>query len=202
MPEQACPRYVVGRPAAPAGARRRALFLDRDGVINLDHGYTHRRESFEFMPGIFELARRATQGGHVLVVVTNQAGIGRGYYDEATFASLTEWMVDRFADEGAEIERVYFCPHHPEALPGPYQVACACRKPSPGMIQAACADLALDPAASLIIGDKAGDVQAGARAGIGTLVLVGPDHVPQPGPAVLRVRTVQEAAESLFPRHP
>lgn len=202
MHETACPRYVTGRPTASNGARRPALFLDRDGVINVDHGYTHRRESFEFMPGIFDLARAAARCGHALVVVTNQAGIGRGYYDEATFVALTEWMIDRFADEGAAIERVYYCPHHPDALPGPYRSNCACRKPAPGMIQAAFADLAIDAAASTIVGDKAGDMLAGAGAGIGSLVLVGPDPLPDMSQAVRRARTVQEAADSLFPRQP
>lgn len=202
MPEQSCPRYVSGRPTASTAARRPALFLDRDGVINADHGYTHKRESFEFLPGIFDLARRACRGGRAVVVVTNQAGIGRGYYDEAAFHSLTEWMVDRFAAEGAAIERVYFCPHHEDAVPGPYRSACNCRKPSAGMIQAACADLGLDAASSMLVGDKAGDVQAGARAGVGTLMLVGPDPAPDVGAPVLCVGTVEEAAERLFPRHP
>lgn len=202
MPEHACPRFVSGRPPASTAGRRPALFLDRDGVINADHGYTHRRESFEFLPGIFELARRAGRSGRALVVVTNQAGIGRGFYDEATFRSLTDWMVDRFADEGATIERVYFCPHHPDAEPGPYRTACHCRKPSAGMIQAACTDLGLDAASSMLVGDKAGDVQAGARAGVGTLVLVGPEPAPEVDAPVLRAGTVAEAAELLFPRHP
>src|SRR5215467_52487 len=91
-----------------------ALFLDRDGVINVDRGYVHRPEQFEFVPGIFELARFWTNDlRRPIVVVTNQSGIGRGYFDENTYAELTRWMCDRFAAEGTSITRVYHCPYHP-----------------------------------------------------------------------------------------
>ena len=202
MADLRCPQYVDGRRSGSTKHWRPALFLDRDGVINADQGYTHRQESFEFLPGIFELARRASRSGRALVVVTNQAGIGRGHYGEATFRSLTAWMIERFADEGAAIERVYFCPHHPEAQPGPYRRECTCRKPAAGMILAACADLGLDAASSMLVGDKASDLQAGARAGVGTLMLVGSDPAAEVQTQVLRSPTVAQAAELLFPRRP
>jgi D-glycero-D-manno-heptose 1,7-bisphosphate phosphatase len=94
---------------------RSALFLDRDGVINVDHGYVHRPDQFEFVPGIFELARFWTNElSRQIIVVTNQSGIGRGYFDEGAHADLTRWMCDRFEAEHAAIARVYHCPYHPE----------------------------------------------------------------------------------------
>jgi D-glycero-D-manno-heptose 1,7-bisphosphate phosphatase len=93
---------------------RPALFLDRDGVINVEKNYVHRVEDFEFLDGIFDLCRAAIERKMPIVVVTNQAGIGRGYYSEAQFQTLTEWMKDRFEEERAPISAVYFCPNHPE----------------------------------------------------------------------------------------
>jgi D-glycero-D-manno-heptose 1,7-bisphosphate phosphatase len=156
---------------------RSALFLDRDGVINVDHGYVHRPERFEFVPGIFELARFWTnERGRPIIVVSNQSGIGRGYFDEDAYAQLTHWMCDRFAAEGAPIARVYHCPYHPEHGVGDYRRDHAWRKPSPGMLLQAAAEFDLDLAGSAIIGDKVSDVEAGAAAGIGLRILVGPHN--------------------------
>src|ERR1700691_1426962 len=93
--------------------KNKALFLDRDGVINVEQGYVHRRETFRFREGIFELCRNAQALGYLLIVVTNQAGIARGYYTELEFHDLSEWMIKRFAEEQIQIARVYFCPYHP-----------------------------------------------------------------------------------------
>jgi D-glycero-D-manno-heptose 1,7-bisphosphate phosphatase len=154
---------------------RGALFLDRDGVINVDHGYVHRPDRFELVPGIFDLARFwAWDVGGPIVVVTNQSGIGRGYFDEAAHADLTRWMCERFAQEGAAIARVYHCPYHPVEGIGCYRTDHPWRKPSPGMILQAAADLDLDLARSVIIGDKSSDMEAGAAAGVGLRILVGP----------------------------
>ena len=150
---------------------QRALFLDRDGVINVDHGYVHRIEQFEFLPGIFDLCRAAVAAGHVLVVVTNQAGIGRGLYSEADFHAVTAWMTQRFSDEGAPIARVYFCPTHPTAGVGAYRIESPFRKPGPGMILQAADELKIDLQASTLIGDKASDVEAGINAGVGRIVV-------------------------------
>jgi D-glycero-D-manno-heptose 1,7-bisphosphate phosphatase len=151
-----------------------ALFLDRDGVINADHGYIHRPEQFEFVPGIFELARFWTnEVARPLVVVTNQSGIGRGYYNEAAYARLTRWMCDRFAAERATIARVDHCPYHPEHGIGAYRCDHPWRKPNPGMILQAASDLGLDLASSAIMGDKISDIKAGAAAGIGLRILLG-----------------------------
>ena len=151
-----------------------ALFLDRDGVINIDRGYIHRPDQFEFVSGIFELARFWTNELHrLIVVITNQSGIGRGYFDECAYEDLTRWMCDRFEAEHTAIARVYHCPYHPLHGIGEYRRDHPWRKPYPGMILQALSDLDLDPAQSAILGDKMSDIEAGAAAGIGLRVLVG-----------------------------
>lgn len=151
---------------ARAASPRRALFLDRDGVINVDHDYVHRPDEVEWVPGIFDLVREANGAGWLPIVVTNQAGIARGYYDEATFLDFTRWMHAQFEAQGAPLLATYYCPHHPEAGIGPYRVACACRKPAPGMLQAALRDFDLRAELSALVGDKAGDILAGRAAGV------------------------------------
>lgn len=158
--------------ALPPGPRR-ALFLDRDGVINVDHGYVHSPERTQWMPGIFELAGLAASAGLVCVVVTNQAGIARGFYDAAAFHRYTGWMHAQFRARGVPLLATYHCPHHPDA--GAHPVICDCRKPAPGMLLAAIADFDLDPAGSLLVGDKPGDVRAALAAGIGLPILLDAD---------------------------
>lgn len=143
-----------------------ALFLDRDGVINVDHGYVHRPADFQFMPGIFELVRTAKELDYLVVVVTNQAGIGRGYYSESQFHELTQWMRARFAEQGAEIDAVYFCPYHPEHGVGEYKRESEFRKPNPGMLLQAAQEWSIDLGSSLLVGDKMGDMAAAASAGV------------------------------------
>ena len=150
-----------------------ALFLDRDGVINVDRGYIHRPDQFEFVPGIFELARFWTNElRRLIVVVSNQSGIGRGYFDEWAYEDLKRWMCDRFEAEHTAIARVYHCPYHPLHGIGEYRCNHPWRKPNPGMILQAVSDLDLDPAQSAILGDKMSDIEAGAAAGIGLRILV------------------------------
>jgi D-glycero-D-manno-heptose 1,7-bisphosphate phosphatase len=156
------------------GAGWPALFLDRDGVVNVDHGYVCRPEDFQFIDGIFDLCRAAQRQGYLIVVITNQAGIGRGYYSEADFAALTAWMVERFAAEGITIDGVYFCPFHPEHGVGPYKADAPCRKPNPGMILQAAEEHGIDLARSMLVGDKPSDIQAGVAAGVGRLFLYRP----------------------------
>ena len=153
--------------------KRPALFLDRDGVINVDHGYVHRREEFEFIDGVFDLARTARALGFAIVVVTNQAGIGRGYYSEDDFHALTDWMKDRFAAEGAPLTSVHFCPDHPEHGIGPYKRASVRRKPGPGMLLDAARTDGIDLGASAMIGDNETDVEAGLAAGLPFVVRFG-----------------------------
>jgi D-glycero-D-manno-heptose 1,7-bisphosphate phosphatase len=153
--------------------QKRAMFLDRDGVINVNCGYVHDVESFKFIDGIFEVARAAHDRGYRLVVVTNQSGIGRGYYSEQQFNQLTEWMCNRFLSEGAPIEKVYFSPFHPTAGLGAYRKNDISRKPRPGMINQAQRELNLDLRSSILIGDNAIDIQAGIAAGVGLNILLG-----------------------------
>lgn len=144
-----------------------ALFLDRDGVINVDTGYLHRPQDCVFIRGIFDLVRRANAAGMLVFVVTNQAGIARGYYDEERYQAFTAWMLQRFAEQGARIERVYHCPHHPTAGLGDYLRVCDCRKPAAGMLLAARDAYGLEMGRSAMVGDTATDMRAAAAAGIG-----------------------------------
>jgi len=176
---------------------RSALFLDRDGVINVDRGYVHRPDQFEFVAGIFDLARfTANELRWPIVVVTNQSGIGRGYFDENAFRDLTRWMCDRFAAENAPIARVYHCPYHPQFGIGAYRMDHPWRKPKPGMILQAAADLHLDLARSAIIGNSQGDMEAAATAGIERRIRLGPsDGTTKPDG--LAYELVADLAEAL-----
>lgn len=158
------------------GLQRKAFFLDRDGVINIDHGYVSAPDSFEFTPGVFEACKRITEAGYVIIVVTNQAGIGRGYYTEEQFAGLTEWMCEQFALRGVTITDVRFCPHHATHGQGQYLKDCDFRKPNPGMINAAAKAHDIDVSASVMVGDKMSDIQAGQSAGIQHLYLVDSEY--------------------------
>jgi D-glycero-D-manno-heptose 1,7-bisphosphate phosphatase len=151
-----------------------ALFLDRDGVINVDHEYIYRHEEFEFIEGVFDLCREAKRMGYLIFVVTNQAGIGRGYYSEKGFLELTEWMCDVFASEGVVIDDVYFCPFHPQYGIGDYKVDADCRKPKPGMILQAAMEYNVDLRRSILVGDKESDIKAGVAAGVGCNLLFNP----------------------------
>jgi D-glycero-D-manno-heptose 1,7-bisphosphate phosphatase len=155
-------------------AGKKALFLDRDGVVNVDRPYVHSKEAFEFQCGIFELCRAAQDLGYALVVVTNQAGIARGYYTETDFLELTEWMSRQFADRGIRLAGVYYCPYHPIHGLGEYKRDSVDRKPNPGLVFRAEADLKLDLRSSVLIGDKFSDIEAGKAAGVGTTVLLRP----------------------------
>jgi D-glycero-D-manno-heptose 1,7-bisphosphate phosphatase len=154
------------RPETPGAPHRKALFLDRDGVINVEKNYVYRIEDFEFLPGIFELCSTARRLGFLLVVITNQAGIGRGYYSETDYQRLTGWMQDQFRAHGIEIDRVYHCPYHPTAGIGEYRQDSFHRKPNPGMILTARDELGLDLSESVLVGDKDSDIEAGRAAGV------------------------------------
>jgi len=154
------------------GSTRPAVFLDRDGVVNVDRGHVHRIQDFEFMPAALRTCRQLASAGFALVVVTNQAGIARGWYGIEDFRRLSEWMAAQFAEAGAPLDGIYFCPHHPTgSVPG-LSEPCACRKPQPGMIQTAAKDLRLDLARSALVGDKWSDIAAGKRAGVCSCLLL------------------------------
>jgi len=160
-------------------SKRRALFLDRDGVINVDRGYVYRTDQFEFVDGIFDLCRAATELGYLIFVVTNQAGIGRGYYTEEQFNQLTAWMCQEFLTKGAKIEHVYYCPFHPEHGLAHYKKESIFRKPGPGMIQQAEREFKLNLALSVLVGDKETDLEAGEAAGVGCNILYRPNETTQ-----------------------
>ena len=141
-------------------------FFDRDGVINVDIGYLWRKEDFSWVEGAPEAIRYLNEHGWHVVVVTNQSGVARGYYQEAEVVSLHEWINDCLGAQGARIDAFYYCPHHTEGSVVPYAQECACRKPNPGMLLQAFADFSATRERSFLIGDKESDMQAAAAAGI------------------------------------
>lgn len=143
-----------------------AVFLDRDGVINVDSGYVGDWDSFVFLPGVIEAMRSLCEAGYALVVVTNQSGIGRGFYTEEDFHVLTERMCMELSQHGVSIAGVYFCPHLPEATLPHYRKICECRKPRPGLIHRAVEELDIDLARSALVGDKDSDMEAALASGI------------------------------------
>ena len=140
---------------------KRALFLDRDGVINVEKNYLYKIEDFKFIDGIFDLCQHYQTLGYIIVVVTNQSGIAREYYSEEDFSILTSFMLKEFSSQGINISHVYHCPHH-ESISG----RCNCRKPKPGMLLQAKIDYDIDLEHSIIIGDKERDVEAGINSGL------------------------------------
>lgn len=139
----------------------KVLFLDRDGVVNVEKNYVYQIEDFEFMPGIFDLCRNYQKKGYLIIIFTNQAGIARGFYTEDDFRALTSWMVKEFAKNEITITNVYHCPHHPE-----FTGECECRKPNPGMLLKAGKEYNIDFSQSIVVGDKESDLEAGRRCGI------------------------------------
>ena len=149
--------------------KNKALFLDRDGTINVEKNYVFRIEDFKFRDGIFELIREFFTKGYLIFVITNQAGIARGYYSADDFHLLNDWMVEQFRLRGITITAVYFCPHHPN-----FSGECDCRKPKPGMILSSAQKYSLALDQSFVVGDKWSDIEAGKTAGCKTvLVLTG-----------------------------
>jgi D-glycero-D-manno-heptose 1,7-bisphosphate phosphatase len=185
---------------------RAAAFLDRDGVINVDHGYIWRREDFTFVEGTLSAAARLHALGFAIVVVTNQSGVGRGLYTEADFHALTDWMKQSFAAADAPLAGVYWCPHHPKDAVGAYRRDCACRKPAPGLLLDAMRELDLDPARSVMFGDKRSDLEAAAAAGVNERVLLGlngatmPDAAAAGGLATACFASLDAAVQELSPR--
>lgn len=161
----------------------KALFLDRDGVINVDGGYVHRVEDFHLVPGILSLCRQAGKKGYLVLVVTNQSGIGRGMFSEADFERLTEYMRGVFRAAGAEITDVFHCPSADDRHPD--------RKPNPGLFLKAAAAYGLDMPACVSVGDRERDIRAAVAAGVGRNVLFSTGDSPTL--ATARVETLAEA---------
>ena len=147
-------------PPGKTGTPRPAAFLDRDGVLNVDHGYVYRPEQLEWIDGAREAVRLLNTAGYYVFVISNQSGVARGYFDEAAVKSFHAHMQDGLAAQGAHIDAFYFCPHHPEGVIRSLAVSCRCRKPAPGMLEQAVREWPIDLGASFLIGDKDDDVAA------------------------------------------
>jgi len=145
-------------------AKDKAVFLDRDGTINIDDGYVYKTEDFKFIPDSLKALKLLSKTDYKLIIVTSQSGIGRKYYTIEDFNNLTKYMLDIFKKEGIRMEEVYFCPHSPEE-------GCECRKPNPGMINQALKKYDIDLKNSYVIGDKTSDIQLGANVGCKTILV-------------------------------
>jgi len=148
---------------------KKVVFLDRDGVINKEVGYLHKIEDFEFIKGVFDACLYFQSLGCQIIIVTNQSGIGRNYYNESDFHVVNDWMLKQFKDQGIDILDVFFCPHGPGSN-------CDCRKPKPGMFNQANKKYNINMEESWMIGDKEADIQAANTAGIENTVLVKSGH--------------------------
>jgi D-glycero-D-manno-heptose 1,7-bisphosphate phosphatase len=183
--------------------RRRAVFLERDGVLNEDHGHVSRPEDFRWLPGAIPALRALKQAGWRLVIATNQPGIARGLFGPAEYDNLTSWMHAELAAHGVALDGVYHCPHLPDAPLAAWCRHCDCHKPAPGMFRRAARDLKLDLAASVLIGDKPSDIAAGRAAGVAACIRIadGLDlascDIADP-PAEFTCESLAEAAEWLL----
>lgn len=142
----------------------KAVFLDRDGTINIDYGYVRKIANFEFIPGVFDALKELAKTGFKIIIITDQSGIGRGYYTEEDYKNLTKYMVKEFEKSSIKIDGIYYCPHSPES-------SCSCRKPEIGMIKKAKEDFNIDLKKSYFIGDRTSDIQCGHNAGCKTILV-------------------------------
>ena len=153
--------------------RHPALLLDRDGTLNVDRGWVHRPEDFSWIESAREAIRWANDRGILVLVITNQSGIARGYYTEEEFRAFTEWIDRELAERGAHIDGTYYCPHHPSEGAGAYRRQCRCRKPGPALIEQALEDWKFDPGRSVLVGNSESDMEAAAAAGVRGVRFVG-----------------------------
>jgi len=158
----------------------KAAFIDRDGVINEERNYVHLIEDFVLLPGIIEGMTMLRDAGYLLIVVTNQAGIAHGYYDQTAMDHLHTHLRTLLLQDDITLDAIYFCPHHPQGRVSELAIECNCRKPAPGMLLQAARDFNLDLNFSVFIGDKLSDVQAGKSAGVGCTVIVESGHSLEP----------------------
>lgn len=159
---------------------KKALFLDRDGVVNEEINYLYKIEDVVFIDEIFKVCKFYQSQGFLIFIITNQAGIARGYFTENDFKTISNYIHQKFEDNGFHVEKTYHCPHHPD-ISGP----CSCRKPEPGMLFMAKEEFDLDLAHSVLIGDKLSDIEAGLNAGITHSyhieeILATLNHLPNP----------------------
>lgn len=151
---------------------RKVIFLDRDGTINVEKSYLYKWEDFEFEKNAIEGLKELKNLGYEFIVVTNQSGIGRGYYTEEDLVALNNQMTEKLKEFGVEILECFYCPHHPEKGIGKYKVDCNCRKPNPGMLLEGIKKYDVDIENSFMIGDKKGDLEAGKKAGLKSILVL------------------------------
>jgi D-glycero-D-manno-heptose 1,7-bisphosphate phosphatase len=180
--------------------RERALFLDRDGVVNEEVGYLHRAEEVRFVEGIFSLCRTAATLGYRLIVVTNQAGIARGYYSEADFEVLMEFIRGRLRAEGVELDAVYYCPFHPEHGVGKYKREHEDRKPGTGMLRRGAREFGVELSKSVLVGDRCSDIAAANAAGLQKTFLVRGTEAAECGGDYVLVDSLTEVERWLLER--
>ncbi len=181
---------------------RPAVFLDRDGTLIEERGYLSKLEDIALFADTPAALRRLRDAGFALVVVTNQAGIARGYFDEAFVQKAHRYLGEMLAAEGIVIDGYYYCPHHPDGLVPEYSRVCRCRKPAPGMVEHAARDLDLDIDRSFVVGDKWLDVELATNAGArGILVRTGygagDEQRPELSKAIAIVDTILDAANEI-----
>lgn len=179
---------------------KRALFLDRDGVVNVEVGYLHRAEQVRFVDGIFSLCRTAARLGYRIIVVTNQAGIARGYYSEADFHALMEFMRAELRAEEVELDAVYYCPFHPEHGVGEYKREHEDRKPGTGMLLRGARDFGVELSESVMVGDRCSDVMAANSAGLKQAFLVSGTEAARCSGTYLTVESLAEVERWLLVR--
>lgn len=153
-------------PAKADKTARPAAFLDRDGVLNVDTGYVHLPDKLEWIAGAPQAVRLLNEAGYLVLVITNQSGVARGFYEESAIDAVHAHMQEALAAQGAHVDAFYYCPHHPEGTVKAFAFTCLCRKPGVGMLQQAARDFSIDLSRSFLIGDREGDMAAAAAFGI------------------------------------
>ena len=150
----------------------RAVFLDRDGTISEEVGYVNHLDRFRVYPWAAEAIRRLNQAGLQVILITNQAGVARGYFPESLVHEVHQKLQEELAFSGATIDAIYYCPHHPEGQVESYRIRCTCRKPTPGLIEKAAQERHLDLRSSFVVGDRYQDLQMGFTVGARTILVM------------------------------